>query len=176
MFFDLGLHTSEYDQEIAVTSAIFDLQKTFSLILIHEYLDESLVLMKRKFCWDTDDVIYLSSYFPRATAPAQVISSRTKEAIANWNKADWMLYEIFNATLWESIQNEKDFYPELEAFKARRKELELYCLETNSEKTPTKFALVELSLNDSVVSQAKRICEKMAMTEGDYLEYFRRKY
>ena len=172
MFFDLGLHTSDYDQEIAITSAIFDLQKRFTLVLIHEYLDESLVLMKRKLCWDTDDVIYLRSAFPQLPSPDITLSLRAKEAFSKWNKADWMLYEFFNATLWESIRSEEGFYSEVRNFKDRQKEIGLYC--SGNFKETQSFALAELNFTSR--AKAKDVCEKMAMSQEDYLQYFRQKY
>jgi hypothetical protein len=41
--------------------------------------------------------------------------------------ADFMLYDFFNATLWEQIRNEDNFAAELASFKARRKEIEFHC-------------------------------------------------
>ncbi len=35
------------------------LDSFFSFVLITEYFDESLVLLKRKFCWDLEDIIYI---------------------------------------------------------------------------------------------------------------------
>ena len=37
---------------------IDDLAEKIDLVLIMEYFDESLVLLKRELCWDLDDVVY----------------------------------------------------------------------------------------------------------------------
>ena len=37
---------------------INDLAEKIDLVLIMEYFDESLVLLKRELCWDLDDVVY----------------------------------------------------------------------------------------------------------------------
>ncbi len=37
-----------------------NLDKFFQLVLIKEYLDESLVFLRRKFCWDFEDILYSS--------------------------------------------------------------------------------------------------------------------
>lgn len=37
---------------------IDDLAEKMNLVLIMEYFDESLVLLKRELCWDLDDVVY----------------------------------------------------------------------------------------------------------------------
>ena len=175
MFFDLGLHTSEYENEIAISSAIFDLQTKFTLVLIYEYLDESLVLLKRKLCWKLDDIVYLSSLLPRNMAMNFTVSRAAKDAIGKWNMADFMLYDFFNATLWEQIRNEDNFDAELASFKARRKEIEFHCETGQAYDGNGSFNFVNFNETQDFGTRLKveDICGKMAMTDVDYLEYFR---
>jgi galactosylceramide sulfotransferase len=173
MFFDLGLHTFEYEKEIAISSAIFDLQKKFTLVLIYEYLDESLVLLKRKLCWEIDDIVYLGSRFSQRSMETNfTISRAAKDAIGKWNKADFSLYDFFNATLWEEIRNEGNFSAELAQFKARRQEIEINCEKSEVDRREMNFNFV--NFNDTRSLGTRDICRKMAMTDSDYLEYFRR--
>lgn len=37
---------------------IDELAEKIDLVLIMEYFDESLVLLKRELCWELDDVVY----------------------------------------------------------------------------------------------------------------------
>ncbi len=37
-----------------------NLDKFFQLVLVKEYLDESLVFLRRKLCWDIEDILYCS--------------------------------------------------------------------------------------------------------------------
>lgn len=176
MFFDLGLHTSEYEDEIAISTAIFELQRKFTLVLIYEYLDESLVLLKRKLCWEIDDVIYFSSLLQHNTARNFTISREAKDAIEKWNKADFMLYDFFNATLWEDIRNEQNFSMELANFKARRREIEIHCQNRGINKGNIGFNFVDFNETQSLEAQnkVKDICRKMGMGDSDYLGYFRK--
>ena len=34
-------------------------KREMDFVLITEYMDESLVLLKRKWCWDVKDILYL---------------------------------------------------------------------------------------------------------------------
>ena len=178
MFFDLGLRTSEYEDEIAISSAIFELQKKFTLVLIYEYLDESLVLLKRKLCWEIDDVIYFSSLLPDNPARNFAVSNETKDAIKKWNKADFMLYDFFNATLWEDIRNEKNFSIELANFKARRRQIEIHCEKGKTHKWNNIISFNFADFNETQSTEARDklrdICKKMGMKDSDYLEYFRK--
>lgn len=56
--FDLGLQHKYYNDPLVIKKHIEDLAEKINLVLIMEYFDESLVLLKRELCWDLDDVIY----------------------------------------------------------------------------------------------------------------------
>lgn len=56
--FDLGLQHKYYNDPVMIEKYIGDLAEKIDLVLIMEYFDESLVLLKRELCWDLDDVVY----------------------------------------------------------------------------------------------------------------------
>lgn len=58
MSFDLGLEMAASQTEIE--GLVDELQNKFAMTLITEYMDESLVLMKRRLCWELEDVVYFS--------------------------------------------------------------------------------------------------------------------
>ena len=41
-----------------ISKHIDDLSEKIDLVLIVEYFDESLILLKRELCWELDDVVY----------------------------------------------------------------------------------------------------------------------
>lgn len=59
MSFDLGLDHKSVSDEEEIEEFIKMTEKEFDLVLIAEYFDESLVLMKRMLCWDFEDIIYV---------------------------------------------------------------------------------------------------------------------
>ena len=170
MFFDLGLRTTDYHKTEVVRDAILDIDDKFTLVLIYEYLDESLVLMKRKLCWELDDVLYLKFHYQlHGENIQQNISSNITERIYRWNKADAMLYQYFNKTLWDEIRSEgKDFFEELRQFRTKHDEMERDCLGLS-------VNLEKIALNPDVPSINRYLCEKMLFREVEYLHYFRRK-
>ncbi|XP_066271407.1 galactosylceramide sulfotransferase-like [Branchiostoma lanceolatum] len=58
MSFDLGMDPSLRMDAEYVRRYIERLDREFLLVLILEYLDESLVLLKRYMCWDISDIFY----------------------------------------------------------------------------------------------------------------------
>lgn len=170
MFFDLGLRTTDYHKTEVVRDAILDIDDKFTLVLIYEYLDESLVLMKRKLCWELDDVLYLKFHYQLHGENTQRnLSSNITERIYRWNKADAMLYQYFNKTLWDEIRSEgKNFFEELREFRTKHNEIERDCLGPS-------VNLKKIALNPDVPSINRYLCEKMLFREIEYLHYFRRK-
>ena len=171
MFFDLGLRTTDYHKSEVVKDAILDIDDKFTLVLIYEYLDESLVLLKRRLCWELDDMLYLKFYYQlhgESTQPS-TINNNVTEQIHRWNKADAMLYRYFNETLWNEIKSEgKDFIQDLRDFRIKHEEMERDCLGQS-------VNLEKIALNPDVSSFNRYLCEKMLFKEIEYLHYFRRK-
>ncbi|PIK57633.1 putative galactosylceramide sulfotransferase isoform X2 [Apostichopus japonicus] len=61
MLFDLGLDHKYDEDDQKINEKIKELAGEFDLVLISEYLDESLLLMKKLLCWEYTDIVYLSS-------------------------------------------------------------------------------------------------------------------
>lgn len=171
MFFDLGLHTTDYHKLKVVKDAIIEIDEKFTIVLIYESLDESLVLLKRKLCWDLDDVLYLKFHYQRHWENSRhpELNSSAREQIRRWNKADVMLYQYFNETLWSEVRSEgQDFFDELREFREKHEEMEQECLGQRGDSG-------KIALNPEVSSFNRYLCEKMLLKETEYLHYFRRK-
>ena len=135
-FFDLGLSTTDYHRKNVIRQAIQELYDKFSLVLIYEHLDESLVLMKRKFCWQLDDILYLSFQHTAENSWNDVnTTDKLKQRMRNWNTADMKLYHFFNKTLWTEIGYEgQNFWKDLKDFKDLRKSIEHECMTEDNDK------------------------------------------
>ena len=59
MMFDLGFSQKYFQNYTAVTKYINFLNKEFDLVMIMEYFDESLILLKRLLCWEIDDILHV---------------------------------------------------------------------------------------------------------------------
>lgn len=47
------------DDKSYIDSKIAEMDDTFTLVLLTDFFDESLVMMKRLLCWEWEDVIYI---------------------------------------------------------------------------------------------------------------------
>ncbi len=133
--FDFGLDNTapENDTELDRRSAkvIAAVERDFPLILISEYFDESLVLLKHALCWSLDDIssFRLNSRSERSRRP---LSTETTERVKEWNSIDWRLYQHFNDTFWKRIDStlgRTKLQQEVELLRAKRRNLEQMCLQ-----------------------------------------------
>ncbi|XP_070567168.1 galactosylceramide sulfotransferase-like [Ptychodera flava] len=92
------------------------LDNEFDLVLLMEYYDESLILLKQLMCWDFRDILYYPLKVHTVYQPPTTPEMETK--ISQLARHDIRLYEYFNMTLWEKIRNyEGDFEADLVKFK-----------------------------------------------------------
>eukprot|EP00050_Salpingoeca_kvevrii_P003966 m.238503 g.238503 ORF g.238503 m.238503 type:complete len:1208 (-) comp10916_c0_seq14:1906-5529(-) len=108
--FDLGLAVNASREDTGVLMK--HLQNEFAVVLITEYMDESLVLMKRKLNWDIEDVVYFSFKVSGRSRSAGLPDVQ-QQAILEFNNNDWRVYQHMNKTLWAAIEREVGFFEEV---------------------------------------------------------------
>jgi len=60
------------DDEAYVNNAIQSMDSHFTLILLTDFFDESLILMKHLLCWGWDDIVYIKFKMRIEEAKAEV--------------------------------------------------------------------------------------------------------
>ncbi|XP_067257123.1 galactose-3-O-sulfotransferase 3 [Chanodichthys erythropterus] len=102
--FDLGGDKDRPSSEAAGYAKRFalEVERVFSLVMIAEYFDESLVLLRRLLSWDLDDVLYVSLNMRTPDSKSRLSSENTAK-IRAWNAIDSVLYDYFNASLWRQL-------------------------------------------------------------------------
>ncbi|EPY80181.1 pescadillo isoform 1-like protein [Camelus ferus] len=68
LFFDLGYDSDLDPSSPQVQEHILEVERRFHLVLLQEYFDESLVLLKDLLCWELEDVLYFKLNARRASA------------------------------------------------------------------------------------------------------------
>ncbi|CAH1271583.1 GAL3ST1 [Branchiostoma lanceolatum] len=120
-----------------VRKFISQLDSDFSLILILEYFDASLVLLRRLMCWSFYNILYDRQ--PRNEQkyrkPESVYTEQQLKNHRNSSWVDYQLYQHFNTSLWSKIQAAgQDFQDELEAFQQLNDDVNSYCAGRPTEK------------------------------------------
>ena len=125
MAFDLGLEKTS--PKSAVEALIKKLEHWF--VLITEYMDHSLVLLRHKMCWDLDDVVYYGIKVSGGSRKRKTIDPARALKIRQLSWMDAMLYDHFNASLWRKIAATPGFEDELAELRRRKAALAEECAE-----------------------------------------------
>ena len=103
------------------------LSEKFLLILMTEYYDASLVLLKRKLSWTLNDIVY--SPLKRGKYS---IDTDTKEIYTLKHRklrpVEYALFEYFNNTFWSSLlQESSDFWSEVKHYQHINSNISSFC-------------------------------------------------
>uniref|UniRef100_A0A8C8VF57 Galactose-3-O-sulfotransferase 3 n=1 Tax=Pelusios castaneus TaxID=367368 RepID=A0A8C8VF57_9SAUR len=84
-------------------SFIRQMEEVFSLVMIAEHFDESLVLLRRLLSWELEDMLYVKLNMRGPRSKGNVSSEALAARIRTWNALDAQLYEHFNTTFWRKV-------------------------------------------------------------------------
>lgn len=112
--FDLGLDTSNLKQsnfkdKQLVREKIGEIERRFSMVLVLERLDESLVVMRDLFNWTTEDITYLRLNF-RVHKTEEPYRELERSLAREWDWADEMMYIHFYQKLDSTIKRHPEYY------------------------------------------------------------------
>ncbi|XP_029964219.1 galactose-3-O-sulfotransferase 2-like isoform X2 [Salarias fasciatus] len=151
--FDFGLNVSvaadPQDLELRAAKAIEHMEEDFDLLLIHEYFDESLVLLRHKLCWSLEDVATFRRS-ERKDQPGYPVLPDTAEHIQRWNALDWKIYQHFNATFWSQVEREvgaEQMKREVSELRQLQAELTKTCLRGRFKNIPKELSSIKLEWN-----------------------------
>lgn len=134
--FDVWNETPEYIQYV-----LNSITQDFSLVMIMEYMEESLVLLKNEMNWELEDVLFYALNARGIKEKGTSNFEKTKEMVLSWNKLDAAIYKHFNETFWLRIKNSpSEFYAEVNKLKEWNINLVNHC---NGLVTTTSVLLVQ---------------------------------
>ncbi|XP_069128511.1 galactose-3-O-sulfotransferase 2-like [Argopecten irradians] len=111
------------------------LDKEFSIVLIADHLDESLVLMRRLLGWKLKDILHGRINEGKLLfTEISKMKKTIKELHRSWAELDYHLYDYFYKRLFEKIKLEgPDFQKELGYFKRIQLDVKTFCQSTVKE-------------------------------------------
>ena len=147
---------------------IADLETEFDLIFITDRFDESLVLLKEMMGWEMSDILYRKRLVNEDNISRKdELSTSTKERILKNQLIDTQMYEHFNTSLNEKIDQigrEKftelvaDFHMELEEFNRlclSESQYRLQCRFLTLDDVKITRMLTELQISDDYTNLGK---------------------
>ncbi|KAM4678569.1 galactose-3-O-sulfotransferase 4 isoform 2-T2 [Discoglossus pictus] len=130
LWFDLGFNPDAPFSESIARAGSRAVEGVFKLVLLAEYFDESMILLREALCWEIDDVVSFKLNIRGTSRPLQ---HDEIEKLRAWNSLDWYLYRYFNQTFWEKVESfgRARMDIELKKLRERRNQLSEICLESS---------------------------------------------
>ncbi|XP_060096852.1 galactose-3-O-sulfotransferase 2-like [Heteronotia binoei] len=190
MAFDFGYNHNGNFSAKHIQLMLQAIEADFDLLLISEYFDESMVLLKDTLCWDLDDVMSfpLNSRHNNTKTP---LSESTAEKIKSWNKLDWEIYVHFNKTFWEKVDQhigKERMQNEVRMLQQKREQLAKICLQGSGSVAPKlikdqalaplqygKAVIMGYNLKPSLDKVTRQMCQCMVTPELQYNRLLYRK-
>ncbi|KFP44126.1 Galactose-3-O-sulfotransferase 2, partial [Chlamydotis macqueenii] len=183
MTFDFGFNPDGEVSPERVQLMLKGIEESFDLLLISEYFDESMVLLKETLCWDLDSVVS----FPlniRDSSTKSPLSDTIVEKIKDWNRLDWEIYTHFNRTFWERINRDigqERMQREVKALRERQAELARTCLQGMGSVAPKDIKdsslrplqhgnakILGYNIKQGLDKETERMCRRLVTPELQY--------
>ena len=119
---------------------ITEVTRNFSLFLLQDMLDESLVVMKHVFGWDWNDILYLSPVnvgdysVSRINNPEHPKEKQRKKLYQELSVFDYVLYEEGKKVLESQMRRIGGFEGKLKEFRQLKLNFSAFCHSNKTEK------------------------------------------
>lgn len=124
MAFDMGFDNT-IDSSDEIDKFIELMEVDYDLIIISDYFLESMVLLRKTFCWEWEDVFF---FVTNARSDRLVQSKQTEDGIKSWNNFDNRIFNHFNTTFWTKVGAYADFETDKKILEAKLDELTEKCV------------------------------------------------
>ncbi|XP_078696413.1 galactose-3-O-sulfotransferase 2-like [Branchiostoma floridae x Branchiostoma belcheri] len=112
-------------------NVIKQLGQSYTFVIINEYYEESLVMLRRRLCWGLSDILHSNKKIHEQDKPKKYIPFTDKqlENHRRINAIDYRMYNFFNRTFWKGVEEEtgRGFWDEVTQFKMLLKRVNTYC-------------------------------------------------
>ncbi|XP_028428651.1 galactose-3-O-sulfotransferase 2 [Perca flavescens] len=183
--FDNNAAADTEDLEERASMAIAAIERDFHLILISEYFDESMILLKHALCWSLEDVVSFKLN-GRSEQTRHPLLPNTAEKIKRWNALDWRIYLHFNTTFWhkmDSLVGQEQIKREVSQLRELQAKLANSCLKDGGAVDPSQIkdaglkpfqygaAVIQgYNLNPHIDRQTKIKCQRLITPELQYTD------
>ncbi|XP_041666261.1 galactosylceramide sulfotransferase [Cheilinus undulatus] len=184
LFFDFGFDNNLEADDPRVAKAIHDLSSHFDLVLITEYFEESLILLKDKLCWTMEDILYFKLNARKSSSVSRLPPELRAKGL-RWNGADWKLYQRFNTTFWARVEayGRERMRQEVQELRRRNAKMKATCIEDGGAVEAQRIqdrrflpwqpvgeaSIMGYNIKSYIGPKFRTICEKMLTPEIQYL-------
>ncbi|XP_033759607.1 galactose-3-O-sulfotransferase 2-like [Pecten maximus] len=161
----------------AIQDHLLRLNEEFDIVLVLEYLDESIVLMRRLLNWDLKYVLYGKLNVLKNPDKDLNFGPNEEKLYQNWAKLDYALYYFFLQKYKERLRAQSpDFFEEVAYFRETRFRYDHFCTNLIASKNDENVMLFEGSRWNRPFVVTKEDCGKLYIHDVDFLEILKRKH
>uniref|UniRef100_A0A8D3E8T8 Galactose-3-O-sulfotransferase 2 n=1 Tax=Scophthalmus maximus TaxID=52904 RepID=A0A8D3E8T8_SCOMX len=184
--FDNNIAADSEHLEERASMAIAAIEQDFHLILISEYFDESMILLKHALCWSLEDVVSFKLN-SRSEQTRHPLLANTAEKIKKWNALDWRIYLHFNTTFWQKVNSlvgQEQLITEVSQLRELQLKLSNTCLKDGGAVDPSQIkdaglkpfqygaAVIQgYNLNPHIDKEPRTKCQRLITPELQYTEH-----
>ncbi|KAK6186329.1 hypothetical protein SNE40_008383 [Patella caerulea] len=99
---DFGLPPYTQGERDRALKLVKNLDQEFDFIMLLEYFDESLVYLRRRFCWDFRDILYMV-HNKNTKRQNYALTSHNRQQLIQILAADYIFYEHFKRKFWKDL-------------------------------------------------------------------------
>ena len=162
---DLGLNPNILHDEELIDEYLYVLDIRFNLVMITEYFDESLIMLKRQMCWELKDLLYMRKNSGYRKFDFE-LSSHDINLFRRWQVADYLVYRHFLKTFLIRMKKEKYLVEEVHHFREILRKMNIFCNSTEF----SEPLIIESSPWNSEFTISNIQCAYMRLSEISFLE------
>lgn len=167
--FPTGFHISD-TKDIEMYLEYLD--SKFQLVMVLEYFEESMVLLRRQLHWQLDDILYIPlNVYKHPTEKELNISANDRRKFQDRNYLDVAIYRYFKEKFIRVVAAlGSEFQDEVNHFRQVRKDVEDHCVSETKRKGP--LYIEESHWNRRFVIEESD-CESMLTSELKFIDNIR---
>ena len=175
MAYEFGFPASlfQFYDSLKVEQYLEKLGKEFDFVIINEYMEESIVVLRRILNWNVKDVLFFTKNISIKKPTIDDADLNERKLYHRYAKLDYALYDFFLERFWQQIYiYGQDILKEISYFKSLRRTVEHFCITT-----PGKGLDVESSPWSAPFRITFEDCRRMLESEfWYYTQIMRRQY
>ncbi|RUS83495.1 hypothetical protein EGW08_008745 [Elysia chlorotica] len=180
MIYDLGLGMNKVREiqknKTKLVTFLKKLETEFDLILISDYFEQSMVLLKRSLKWSMKDILFIKVNEMHLDANSTWrkkpnVTTAEMASFRNCSEMDYALYEHFSAIFLQKIGKEDLFEEEVTAYRSLLESVRDFC---RNPKSGQKLEIPKSEWTDGF-SVRKCECDLMRKSEDDMVDLARKR-
>lgn len=184
LFFDFGYDNTLKVTDPQVNEGIKNISGRFQLVMLVEYFEESLILLKDALCWDMDDLLFFKLNARKGSTVSKLTPELRAKAL-EWNVIDWKLYQHFNKTFWTKVERygQHRMAQDVAELRRRNEEMANICIEGGHAVDASSIqetamqpwqpigekSIMGYNLKKNIDKTYRKLCRKMLTPEIQYL-------